>query len=138
MPTCVGIFGAWGKCLVIELQVEVDPIRVPFLNEPDLPRSVPLLDLVFARFCSIACVMQFIPDETIYMIAAGESCTASFLMGVNSRGNVVSVATVQCAVFPARKQVDVKCHSEIEGQNGHYWKGNIETPQVPVKTGTHA
>ncbi len=138
MPFFKGIFGAWGTWLVIELQVEVDPIRILFFNEPDFPRPVPLLDLVFARFCSIACVIQFIPNESIHVIAAGESRAASFLMGVNSRGDIIRVATIQCTVFLARKQVDVKCHSEIEGQNGHFWKGNIEAPQVPVETGTHA
>ena len=138
MPFVKGIFGDCIECLVIELKIEIDPISVLFFNEFDFPRPVPFLDLVFTRFSSIACVMKLKPDETIHIIATGERCAPFFLVSMNARGNIVSVTTIECTVFLTREQVDVECHSEIEGQNHHFWKGIIETPQVPVKTGTHA
>jgi hypothetical protein len=53
--------------------IQVDPMRVFLLNQPDLPVTLPILDSLFAKYGRFHGFMKFEPYEPMHVISVGET-----------------------------------------------------------------
>src|ERR1039458_8449806 len=74
--TCISSFAVGGGNWLQKLApvfAEVDPGRVHFLDEGELFRADPALDLFFASDGAVGIVIAFVPDEAAAVVIGGES-----------------------------------------------------------------
>ena len=85
-----------------DLPVEVRPIRVLFLDQPDFPRPIPPFELLLARDCDIYIFVRFEPDQPVNAIFLGEALHNIVRMLPRAMKHIIRHTDVECAVSPAR------------------------------------
>ena len=101
-----------GQNLHIQILVKVIPMRVVFLNQPDLPIALPCLDLIFARFGGLSRVVHFIPDKPLHIVFSGESRAPTLFVIPDTVGDVISMPAIKRAALLAGEKIDIKSHSK--------------------------
>ena len=90
------------------------------LDQFELPRSHPLLQLFLSANRLKDVVVDFIPHEVVNLIPLGESLVQIILVLMNPAVNVVCHADVECAISLARQDV----HKVIlGGTHGRFFIG---------------
>ena len=87
-----------------DFTVQVPPHGVAFLDQPDLPRPVPLLDGLFPHDRPLHRLVHLVPHEDVHAVAlrktppSGRSCVARYVgPGLTSRRH----KACRCACLPA-------------------------------------
>lgn len=94
--------------LIVEIVIEIVPVRITLFNKLQLPVTLPFLDLVFARLRRLACVTSFIPDKPLDPILATESAALADAVFPSAPTQVICVPSIEGPISVVREQVDVK------------------------------
>src|ERR1051325_6888401 len=90
-----------------DLGIEVVPVRIAFLNQPNLPVAPPILELLLACDCVGRIIIGLEPYELIDAITRAETADRLALMLVRAADKIVCDAVVKRAVLLAGEDVDV-------------------------------
>ena len=77
---------------------KVAPPWIDLLDQPQLPRAVPLLDPLLALDCEFHCPMLLEPDEQLDRVIAGKAGDQALAVLMDSLEEVGSYADVERAV----------------------------------------
>ena len=86
--------------------IQILPLLISFLNQLNLPGSLPLLDSFLSRNCRLHGGMEFIPNQQVNQVALREAVRKIVLVLPDAFHEVGSHAQVQRSVAPAGKNVD--------------------------------
>ena len=87
---------------------KVSPVRVLLLNQIDLPRPMPVLELLFARDRSDHVAIDFEMNQAVDFVTPGKSRQRIIAMLPKPRDQIRSHSDVKRAVVPARDDVDTR------------------------------
>jgi hypothetical protein len=96
-----------------DVRCEITPIRVGFLDQVELPNSVPFLELTLALECALPGFVAFKPDEHLDVVLSREARDCTDLMLPDSPREIVGHADIKCAVAAAGENVDVETHESV-------------------------
>jgi len=85
---------------------QIMPIGVLAFDQVDFPLPVPALQLLFAQNGPLHVAEQFVADEAVDPIAAGEAFDCTVAVLPKPRNQIARDADVNCAVPLASKHVD--------------------------------
>jgi len=90
------------------------PVRIHRVNEPDLPRARPMLDVLLSLNGSLNGVMPFIVDETFETVVLGKTLGETFPMLVGKLRQRAGHTDIKRAIAPVGHQIDpAACHGAI-------------------------
>ncbi len=92
-----------------QLIIQIPPLRILFLNQSDLPRAFPLLDLLLTSDSVADVAMPLLIHQAMDLILPGESFYQIVLMLPHASRHVMGDAGVERAVSSAGEDVDVSC-----------------------------
>lgn len=94
---------------------QIVPIGVLALDQIDLPRPVPILELLFAQDRSFHIAEHLVADETADAVAASETAGNALTMFVESLHYVGSDADIKRTSWLACKDIDARAALERHG-----------------------
>ena len=97
--------------LEAEAYDQVDPVRIVLLDQVNLPRAVPALELLLARNRVFHRRVKFVPDQKLAAIPPGEALDGAFSMLPNPLRQVGRDADIQRAIASAGQ--DVHCRLKV-------------------------
>src|SRR5579871_6612325 len=98
--------GRWGWGVGGDFGVQVSPVRVGFLDDSDLPGTLPSLDRLLSGDRGLHGFVHFEPDEVMGVMAPGESLDDIVAMLPDACGQVRCNTDVQRAVALTGKYVN--------------------------------
>src|SRR6185312_2984983 len=90
---------------------KISPSRIFFLDQPQLPGSVPFLELALPAECRLARFMTLEPDEHFHAVALGKSRKHASTVLPHALHQVVCHSNVERAVRLAGENVDEESHA---------------------------
>ena len=94
--------------LWVKRRVQVEPVGIVRLDQPDLPVAAPFLDGFFARNGGCRVVVSLEPDETIDTVFGGEARKCFLFVLRYTPDEVFGDAEIQRSVLPAGDEIDEK------------------------------
>ena len=104
--------------------VQVQPLRIIFLDQLNLPRASPLLERLFSSYGAFHRSVNLIPDKTVNTVALRESFHEVILMLPDTLDEIRCYTDVQCAIRFTRKDVNARVcmcgpmDSRVRGNDG--------------------
>jgi hypothetical protein len=99
---------AAGIPLFTNVFIQIIPFRIALFDQPQLPYSLPRLDLFFTYYRAFGGLVNFIPDKKMNVIFLRKPVCQIVFMLVNALDEVGGNACVQCAVSFTAKNIDVE------------------------------
>ena len=100
---------------------KIAPFGIVFFDQIDLPISIPLLDLAFARERRFPAVVRLVPDQFFHVVFAREARQRISAVLPDALHEIVSHANVEGAIALAGHYVDEEAHAAA--------------PLIPAKAG---
>jgi hypothetical protein len=97
-----------GHPLPGNLIIQIFPLRVHLIDEPQLPCAIPLLQLFLARNCGQWCCSDFVPHQLMDIVLFGEALDGVGFVFPYAANEIICNADVECAVAFTGKDVDVE------------------------------
>src|SRR5215218_11415704 len=97
----------FGSGSAVQRLIQIGPLRVHLLNEPDFSVAPPLLDVLLTRDRLVDALVNFVPDQPIHAVAGGEAGDGFGFVLPHAAGQVVGDTEVERAVPPGGETVDV-------------------------------
>jgi hypothetical protein len=88
---------------------QVAPVGIIFFDQPRLPVTVPVLQLLLARDCFLGRSEGLRINEAMHPVFSGEFRAATAAMLLKPIPQVVGDADIEGSVAAARENVDVLC-----------------------------
>jgi len=88
-------------------QIQIRPFRVHDFDQPYLPGSMPVLELLFPLDCRKHLLMPLKPNQPGQPVVPGEACASSCSMLISAPNQIGRDADIQRTVRPVRHDVDV-------------------------------
>jgi hypothetical protein len=80
-----------------DTRIKVAPVRITLFDKPDLPGTIPFLQLFFPLNCRLDIAVLFEVDQSIDMISFGEAFGDAFSMLVDPPYKIIRHADIQRA-----------------------------------------
>jgi hypothetical protein len=71
--TLIAVFIVYHNGLDHYFVIQISPLRILLLNQPQLPLSSPFFALLFSRYCAFSAVMYFVEHQSLNPILLSES-----------------------------------------------------------------
>ena len=97
---------------MIEGEIEIFPVGVHFLDQPDLPVAAPLLELLLASDGFRDLIVGLVSDEAGHAVLRRKVVGKTLFMPENSARQIIRDARIQSAVAAAGEHVDVVRHAK--------------------------
>src|SRR6202035_5752258 len=97
-------------CSRSDLFRKITPARIRSLDQPELPNTVPFLELAFALERALAGFVLLEPNQHLDTVLSREAGHGADLMLPNAASEIVGHADVERAIAEARQNVDVEAH----------------------------
>ncbi len=86
--------------------MQVAPVRIRLLDEPDLPRALPGLDLLLAPDGSLHRLPVLVPNQRLYAIGGGEAGRRPVLVVTHAGPEGAGDTDIDRAAIAVRHDVD--------------------------------
>ena len=106
------------RTLTRNTRIQINPCRILLFDQPNLPVTPPLLELLFALDRGNGVIVNFEPDKFVNAVSRREAFDGLGSMLVHAPNEIVGHAKIERAVLLARKEINVTGHGTSTRHSG--------------------